>query len=543
MSSDKVGEYEELEVCEHADPLLKHRSTDDFGIRIGAGVTITLIVALALLFPNAARDVIDAARTWVTQYFSWYFIILAGTALVFCIVLGASRFGTIRLGGPRAKPKYSRFAWYSMLFACGQGIGLIFWSVAEPIMVQHDNPLLVNADAARDSAMSWTYYHWAITAWAIYCTVAVCIAYSMHNRREKPTFRGSCEDLFQGKMRRVIGVIVEYVAIITTVLGVATSFGFASLQFASGLSFSTGVETNTAMKIVIIAVIGVIAAVSVFFGIEKGMKRLSELNSILSIVLIAVVFTFGPTLYLLHLLPETIGVYIDQFVGMTFYTDPLLVTSSLGDWRNSWNGWWTVFIWCWCFAFSPFVASFIASISRGRTIREFIFGVIVIPSAIVVVWVGVIGGTALQYDAETSGAITEAVQNQTSDGMFAVAQHIPVVGSAVVILATVLVATYFITSLDSGVHALSSFVSMGARPSAWFRVALVLMIVGISLIMLIVGGDNALDTIQTGTIIGALPFTAVVILMVINLVRRVLEDTRQYDDLTDDTAEKPLAAR
>ena len=503
---------------------VKQRSRDDVALRIAALLLIVVVVVFCLLQPEMCRNAIQAARTFVTKYFSWYFVILGTAALVFCLGLAFSRFGSIRLGGEQAVPEYSRFAWYSMLFACGQGIGLIFWSVAEPIMVQHDDPLYKLSDKSVDGSMAWSYFHWAVTAWAIYCCVAVCFAYSVHNRKQRASFRGATEDLFSRSRRRPIGFIIELVAIITTVFGLATSFGFAALQFSAGVVSATGLTPSRTMKIIVILVIALLTGVSVFFGIERGMKRVSELNSILSIVLMVLVFTLGPTLYLLHLLPQTLGTYIDTFVQMSVYTDPTTAVSGLQSWSDSWVGIWTVFIWCWCFAFSPFVASFIASISRGRTVREFILGVISIPSLIVVVWICILGGTAIEYDRLENGAISKAVSSDASSGLFAMASFLPRGTILVVVVATILVATYFITSLDSGVHALSSFVSMSARPSAVFRAVLVTMIAAVSLILLVLGGDRALDTIQTGTIIGALPFTVIVIFMVVNLLRRLKQD-------------------
>ncbi|MDO4887189.1 MAG: BCCT family transporter [Actinomycetaceae bacterium] len=524
MSSDTEQRYDELDVRQLDDPLAEHRRADDLLIRVTAVVVIALVVVLALAFSGTAADIIRGVRAWVNQYTTWYFVVMALLALVFCLYFAFSRFGGVRLGGPSARPQYSRFAWYSMLFACGQGVALIFWSVAEPIMIKDGGDPLTPDRSTDDGALGWSYFHWAITGWAIYCIVAVCIAYSTHNRNQKPTFRGACEDLFRDKARRPAGVVIEFIAIITTVFGLSTSFGFASLQLTSGLEAATGIESSRAVQATVIAVIGLITGVSVFYGVNKGMKRVSEANSILSILLIVVAFVFGPTVYLLHLLPQSFGEYIDRFLNMSFYTDP--ATAGMGD---TWNGTWTVFIWCWTFAFSPFVASFIASISRGRSLREFILGVIAIPSVIVVVWIAILGGTALRYDPQTDGAISEAVNDDVSKGLFAMAEHIPLVGSFVVILATVLVATYFITSLDAGVHALSSFVTMGARPSAIFRAILVAMIVGISLNLLLIGGEEALSTIQTGTIIGALPFTIVVMILVTNLLRRLRADTARLD--------------
>ncbi|MEF9841035.1 MAG: BCCT family transporter [Raoultibacter sp.] len=497
---------------------------DDIAIRVATTIAIGLVVLGAVLSPQAAAEGIQGIRTFITQYFSWWIILAATLTLLLCLWVALSKYGRIRLGGPNAKPEYKRFSWYSMLFACGQGVGLIFWSVAEPILVRGDNPLLASYPVgAVNGAMGWSYFHWAVTAWAIYCVVALCMAYSRFNRGKSGSFRGACEDVLPKKIRHGGGLVIEWLAIITTILGLATSFGFASMQFSSGLSSLFGIDSTLLLKVGVIVIIGLVTAVSVFIGVNKGMQRISQANSILSIALIIIVFVFGPTLFLLNLLPESIGTYISTFIPMSMFMDAN-TTTGIATWSDSWNGVWTVFIFCWCFAFSPFVASFIASISRGRTLREFILGIIGIPSAVVVLWIGVIGGSALYYDDALGGSITAAVMQDTSSGLFAMGQSIPFVGVVVVAIATILVGTYFVTSIDSGVHALSGFVSTAAKPSSLFKVVLVVLIAGLTLVLLLLGGGGVLDTIQTGTIIGALPFTVIVGIMIVNFLKQIKHD-------------------
>lgn len=512
---------------------------DDVAIRIATAAVVVIIVVAAIANPQAAYGIIQSIRTGITEYFGWWIVLAATLALGLCLWIAFGKYRSIRLGGPTAKPEYSRFAWYSMLFACGQGIGLIFWSVAEPILVRADNPLLDTVSAGPvNGAMAWSYFHWAVTAWAIYCVVAVCMAYARFNRGKSGSFRGTCEDILPKPIRRAGGLVIEWLAIITTILGLATSFGFASMQFSSGVSSLFGIESTLLLKIGVIVVIGLITAISVFVGVQKGMQRISKANSVLSIVLLVLVFVFGPTLFLLHLIPESIGTYLQTFIPMSTFMD-MPSAGGLATWSDSWNGVWSVFIFCWCFAFSPFVASFIASISRGRTLREFVLGIIGIPSIVVIIWIGIIGGTALNFDDALGGAITAAVMQDTSSGLFAMGEAIPYVGVVVVALSTVLVGTYFITSIDSGVHALSGFVSTAAKPSAAFKAVLVGLISVVTLALLLLGGNGVLDTIQTGTIVGALPFTVIVVIMVANFIRAVRRDPQAPGPACSDAIGKP----
>lgn len=505
-------------------------------IRLIPPTLIIGVLVWVLLQPAAAAETISQLRTFVTGRFTWLFILYSVFTVAVCIWLSTSKVGRIRLGGPKAKPEHSKFAWYSMLFACGQGIGLIFWSVAEPIMLRDENPVIPAADGqgAAEGAIVWTYFHWGLTAWAMYCAVAVCLAYSHHNLGKTLTFREATVDILPRWSQRGAGVIVELLAIIATVLGLATSFGFAALQFTSGLASFTGLSSTPMIWLMVIAIFAGITCISAIVGISKGMARISSLNSILSIVLVAGVLIFGPTLYIISMISQTFGSFMANFVNMSLWTDAGITANPLASWQDSWNGWWTVFIWCWVIAFSPFVAGFIARISRGRTIREFVLGVTVIPTLIVMIWVGVIGASAIYYDDQTNRAVSNAVGEDTSAGLFAMLEHLPWVGTILMVVATILVATYYVTSLDSGIYALSEFVSAPHKSGPVFRVVLVLSIGTVATVLLTLGGTAVVDTVQTGTIIGAFPFSFVIILMIINLIRRLIKRDKAIKQLEKD---------
>ncbi|REE05015.1 BCCT family transporter [Citricoccus nitrophenolicus] len=497
-------------------------------------VLIIAAVIAVTLDPEGAAALIGRLRTFVTEGFTWWFVAYSLIAVAVCAWLCLSKVGRVRLGGPKARPQHSKFAWYSMLFACGQGIGLIFWSIAEPILLREGTPVVPDGGNPGQGGMVWTYFHWGLTAWAMYCVVAICLAYSHHNLGKTLTFREATVDLLPKRVQRPAGVVVELLAIIATVLGLATSFGFAAMQFSSGLTSFTGMDSNSLTWLIVIVALGGLTALSAFLGVNKGMKRISEANSILSIVLVVGVFVFGPTVFILSNLSQTFGSFFTHFIPMSFWTGAEGAAAPLGDWSESWNGIWTVFIWCWVIAFSPFVAGFIARISRGRTIREFVLGVTIIPSLIVMVWVGVIGSAGIHYDNVSDGTVSADVAEDTSAGLFSMLGMIPWVGGILLVVATILVATYYVTSLDSGTYALAEFVSAPKKSGPWFRVVLVASIAAVALVLLSIGGADVVDTVQTGTIIGAFPFSFVILLMIINLIRRLRSRDREVRQLEKD---------
>lgn len=494
-------------------------------IQLTPPLAIILLISTVLTNPDGVASVISELRTFVTGGFTWLFVMYSLFAVAMCAWLIFSKVGTrTRLGGPNAKPEYSNFAWYSMLFACGQGIGLIFWSVAQPIMLRDESPVVQTLGTnVAGNGLVWAYFHWGFTAWAMYCVVAVCLAYSHHNLGKTLTFREATVDLLPKWARGGAGVVVELLAIMATILGLSTSFGFAAMQFSTGFASLTGLTSGPGLWLFVIIGFGIVAAISAFYGINKGMRLISETNSVLSIVLVIAVFVFGPTVFIISNMTESFGAYAMNFVAMSFWTDAPSTAKALASWKDSWNGWWTVFIWCWVIAFSPFVAGFIARISRGRTLREFVIGVTVVPSLIVMVWIAVIGSAAIYYDDLSARGISAAVGKDVSSGLFVMLESMPVVGSLLMIVATVLVATYYVTSLDAGTYALAEFVSAPKKAGPWFRVVLVFSIASVTTVLLTLGGSAVVDTVQTGTIIGGFPFSIVILLMIINTIRRLLK--------------------
>ncbi|GHD37017.1 glycine/betaine ABC transporter permease [Nocardiopsis kunsanensis] len=484
-------------------------------------VLILALITVALANPDGTAWAIGRLRTWVTSGFTWHFVIYSLVAVAVCTWLCVSRVHRVRIGGPDAKPEYGLFSWYSMLFACGQGIGLIFWGIAEPIMLRDETPVIPQNGNSGEGGIVWTYFHWGLTAWAMYCVVAICLAYSHHNLGKTLTFREAIVDILPKKSRRPAGVAIELLTIMATVLGLATSFGFAALQISSGIESFSGLESEPVVWVTVIVTLVTLTAISVFNGVSRGMKRISQINSTLSIVLVAAVFLFGPTLYIIANLSQTFGSYFQNFLSLSFWSESQMAGVSLDSWQDSWSGLWTVFIWCWVIAFSPFVAGFIARVSRGRTIREFVLGVTVVPSLIVMVWVGIIGSAGIHYDDASGRSISDDVETDSAQGLFSVLDMIPMVSWPLLVIATLLVATYYVTSLDSGSYALAEFVSAPRGSGAFFRVMLVVSIATVAMLLLYIGGETVVDTVQTGTIIGAFPFSFIILLMVVNLIRRL----------------------
>lgn len=497
-------------------------SLDALLIKYLPPLLVMISVGAVIAQPQAMADAINVLRTQITGNWAWFIILYSLVAVGMCGWLTFAKIGKVRLGGSKARPAYSNFAWYSMLFACGQGIGLIFWSLAQPIMMLNDSAILPSTTAnPGENGIVWSYFHWGFTAWAMYCVVAACLGYSYHNLGKTMTFREATVDMLPKSIQRPAGVLIEMLAITATILGLATSFAFAAIQFSSGLSALGAVNNSTTVWIIVIAVFALFTAISTFIGVDKGMKQISELNTILSIALMVGVLILGPTVFIMSNLVQTTGSFFNEFITMSFYVAPETMMKPLASWKDSWNGWWTIFIWCWVISFSPFVAGFIARISRGRTIREFVIGVTIIPSVIVMVWIGIIASAGIYYNQLHDGTISAAISKDAASGLFVMLDYLPIGGTIFTIIATVLVATYFVTSLDSGTYALAEFVDAPKKATAGFRVVLVISIAVVAVVLLSMGDDSVVATVQTGVIIGAFPFTFVILLMIANLFRRL----------------------
>ena len=496
----------------------------DYLIRAVSVAIVLVVVGIAVVSASTFIDAVGALRTFVTQYCSWWIVLCAFLCFIVCVLVAVTKYGTIRLGGADAKPAFSYFSWFAMLFATGQGVGLVFWAVAEPIMMYGGTPVAIPDPLfAGDAALAWTYFHWAIPAWAIYAIVSLFMCYARYNMHKDTTFRGTVEDLFPARAKRPAGIVVEILVVIATIFGLTTSLGLASYQFNSGIQQIFHIQTGAALQVAFVILFGCIATMSVWFGVVKGIKNISNFNAVVSIVFVVAVFIFGPTLYILGVLPESLSVFVDQFMLMSGFTEATNLASGIATYGDSWQAFWSFFIFCWCFAFATFTAGFVSTISRGRTLREFVGGVVFVPAAVCIVWTCVVGGTGV-WAAMSNPDIVAQTTADSSMGLFLTIDSIPLVGGVLTVVATILIGGYIVTSVDSGVMALSNFVSPAARQSRSFKAVLALCITALAVLFMVTAGQDFLNTIQFATIAGGIPFSIVVLLMGIQFFKWVRHD-------------------
>ncbi|MBN4050409.1 BCCT family transporter, partial [Desulfobulbus sp. AH-315-M07] len=429
---------------------------------ISGGIIVVLVV-VAVALTDRAEALFKALLDFIATRFGWFYILSVGFFLFFALWLMLSRFGSIRLGDDDDRPQYSTRAWFAMLFSAGMGIGLVFFGVAEPIMHFANPPTGVGGStAAAKTAMTFSYFHWGLHAWAIYVILGLAIAYFSFRKKLPMAIRSVLYPLLGDRIHGPMGHAVDILAVLGTVFGLATSLGLGAAQVNSGLNHLFGVEKSTTTQVIIIAVITAAATLSLVSGLDRGIKRLSELNMALASLLLIFVFIAGPTLFLLRLYADNIGNYLHTLVQTTFWAAPY---DGL-EWQTSW----TLFYWGWWIAWAPFVGMFIARISRGRTIREFVLGVLLVPTLLTFFWFTVFGGTALHIELYGSGGISEAVTANVDTAIYEMLAKLPL-GSISAFVAMVVVVCFFVTSSDSGSFVVDMLTSGGhPNPPVWQRV-------------------------------------------------------------------------
>ncbi|SFI16208.1 BCCT family transporter [Modicisalibacter xianhensis] len=498
-------------------------------------IVVGAFIVSAILFPDATTAVIDRGRTYVTYYFNWWYVGLASFFLFFLLCLAFSRYGSLKLGRSDDKPEFGYFTWFAMLYAAGQGIGIIFWSIAEPIMhLSQGTPFssaVSNAEAAT-VAMRLAYFHWGLNAWAIYCIVALALALMAYRYGKPLSIRYTLYPLFGEKVNGWVGNLIDIVAIFATLFGIATSLGLGVQQINSGLNSLWGVPVSSQIQVILIAVISVLALISVLTGLKRGIKILSEANMWLTFLILAFFFIFGPTRYIINGFFDSLGDYVQNLVPLSLYSGANLVADNAqGSWKDLWQGWWTIFYWGWWMSWSPFVGVFVARVSKGRTIREFIFGVVGVSSLLSFVWLSAYGGSAIYVELFGQGGISQVVSQDLSLALYATFDAVDAgtVGTLAAFFGTILVATYFITSSDSGTLVLTTILSEGnPHPLARHRVFWGVIQGVIAAVLLLAGGTWALSTLQTAAILSALPFSIIMLLMAYSIYRAVNEEVNQY---------------
>lgn len=477
-----------------------------------SSILVLLFVIGTLIMPNEAKYVFSGTKSWSINYFDWLFMLGGNIFVIFCFILIFLPVGRIRLGGQNATPEFSLFSWFAMLFAAGMGIGLMFWSVAEPVAYYtawYSTPLNVepNTPEAAQLAIGATLFHWGLHPWAIYAVVGLSLAFFSYNKGLPLTIRSGFFPLIGDKAWGWFGHFIDVVAVIATIFGLATSLGFGAQQAAGGLHFLFGVDNNISTQIAIIIGVTAIATISVIRGLDGGVKLLSNINmSIAFILLLFVIFT-GPG--------WAIFGYI--FTTLTAYTQNIL---SLSNWfgredETFFHGW-TVFYWAWWISWSPFVGMFIARVSKGRTVREFIIAVLLVPTVVSLIWMAAFGGSALLQVEAGVGALANGISD-VELAMFQMLQNLPFAQISSFI-AIVLVLVFFITSSDSGSLVVDSITAGGKLdapvPQRIFWAVMEGVIAGA---LLFGGGSDALGALQAAAITVGLPFTLVLIVMCISL--------------------------
>ena len=481
----------------------------------GASLLIALFLLIGVLFPERADAIFGRLQGAIVHGFGWFYILAVAGFLIAVVFLAASRYGRLKLGPDDSEPDYSYPTWMAMLFAAGMGIGLMFFAVAEPIQHFAQPPDVEpdTLDAARQ-AMVITFFHWGVHAWAIYGVVGLSLAYFCFRYNLPLTVRSGLYPLLGERTKGRLGDAVDIFAICGTLFGIATSLGFGVLQINAGLNYLLGVPQEAWVQVILIAVVTAMATASVMSGLDVGIRRLSELNLLMAIALMLFVLAVGPTGFLLNAFAQNLGNYLDNFFSRTFN----IYAYQPSEWMSSW----TLFYWAWWIAWSPFVGMFIARISRGRTVREFLTGVLLVPAAFTFLWMTVFGNTAISLDmGQAAGQISAAVGEDVSTALFKFLEHLPWPGVTST-LAVMLVAIFFVTSSDSGSLVVDTIAAGGEVDTpAWQRLYWCSLEGVAAALLLLAGGLSAL---QTATLVSALPFSFIMILLVFGLVRGMRAD-------------------
>ncbi len=534
------------------------------GLLKGLNPTVTLIATFVVMSfvifgavaTETAGTVFTSVKDTIIGGLKWYYIGIVAFFLFFVLFLLFSPYGAIRLGRDDDRPEFSLFSWFAMLFGAGMGIGLLFWSIAEPIYHFQSNPFVGEETSAAEKAqvaMRLTFFHWGLHPWAIYVIVGLTLAY-FHFRKGLPlTIRSALYPLIGERIYGPVGHAADVLAVFGTIFGIATSLGLGVQQMTTGFYHITGWEIfvepvldaagnpvlradgtpaltgSIETQLVLIAAISLIATASVVSGVGRGVRILSELNLWLSILILAFLLVLGPTAYLLQFYLQSLGDYATSVVPLSLWTD--------ANGQSQWQSWWTAFYWGWWIAWAPFVGMFIARISKGRTIREFVLGVLFVPTLLGFLWLILFGGTALNIELFGEGGIAQAVEDDVTLALYQTfeSMNVGLLGRLAAIVATVLLVTYFITSSDSGTLVITTLLAAGdPEPPMVHRVVWGLGEGVVAAVLLLAGGLSAL---QTASIAAALPVSIIMLMMSYGVIKSLNEDSSAVP--APDTARAP----
>lgn len=468
---------------------------------------VAITVLLGITIPEQFSEVTGKINNWISKYFGWYYVMITSIFVFTCLFLILSPIGKLKLGKPKDKPEFSTISWFAMLFSAGMGIGLVFYGAAEPLSHFITSPeAKPQSDAAMKDAFRYTFFHWGFHAWATYGVVALGLAYAQFRKGEAGLISKTLRPVLGNKVDGFLGTIIDVLAVFATVVGVAVSLGMGAQQINGGLHYLFDVPNTFLVKLIIIIVVTILFLASAWSGLSKGIQILSNANiAIATILLIAVLF-LGPTILILNMFSTSIGSLLQNFLSMSFDVAPLDKTKH--DWMNSW----TIYYWGWWMSWSPFVGIFIARVSKGRTIREFLIGVLLVPTIISALWFSVFGVTGIEVFKDVPKIGEMVVETQ----LFAIFEQLPM-AMGLSLIALALICTFFITSADSATFVLGMQSTNGSlEPANYIKVIWGIAQSLIALALIYAGGLSAL---QSAAIIAAFPFSFVLLLMLISVYK------------------------
>lgn len=478
-----------------------------------------VFILFGIFFNDLLVDLTGAFFKFTIDYFGWFYLMATLVFLFYPIYLLFSKFGNMRLGKDTDRPEYSTVSWFSMLFSAGMGIGIVFWGVAEPV-VHYTSPPFGQGytEESANTAMMYTFFHWGLHPWAIYTFLGLSFAFFRYRKNLPGLISSIFYPILGERIHGPIGKTIDVFAIIATIFGIATSLGLGALQISSGVNYLFDIPNNITNQTIIIIFLTLLFTGSAFVGIDRGMKVLSNINILLAISLMLLVIILGPTAQIFKVFSNTLGSYLNQFL----YTS--LKISPFGD--SSWTSNWTLFYWAWWIAWGPFVGSFIAKVSKGRTIKEFVLGVLIIPPLGTFAWFSTFGGASLHLVHDLGNkALTNAVNNDVSLALFVFLENYPA-GFVLSLVSLLLIITFFISSADSATLVLAIFSSEGKlNPSRAIKVTWGISLALISIVLLLSGN---LDTLQSVSIAAAFPLTILMIIMCYTLHKAIREENTQF---------------
>ncbi|MBE4952153.1 BCCT family transporter [Haemophilus parainfluenzae] len=490
---------------------------------------VVLLVAMILIAPEQTQTLLNAAKSGIFANFSWFYILAFSVFLGFLVILSVSSLGNIKLGNDEEEPEFGFLSWLAMLFAAGMGVGLMFFGVAEPLTHYLSDITTGSAEHKQQEALLHTLFHWGIHAWAVYGTIALALAYFGFRYKLPLALRSCFYPLLKERINGKLGDLIDIMALLATLFGIITTLGFGASQLGAGLHQLGWISENSfSLQIVVITVVMSLAIFSAISGVGKGVKILSEMNLTLAFCLLIFVLVAGPTLYLLSAFSDNIGTYLSNLVQLSFKT------YVYEQEHTGWFSGWTILYWAWWCSWAPFVGLFIARISKGRTIREFIFGVLVIPSMFGILWFTVFGNTAIWLnDGEAAGALGQMISSPETL-LFKFLDYLPLSG-VTGLVSLVVISLFFITSADSGIYVLNNIASRDKSLAAprWQAVMWGVLMSVVAIVLMQSGG---LANLQAMTLLVALPFAMLMLLMCFSLWKGLSADKKYFDTKVNPTS-------